>query len=195
MALVLTRQTTVDRVPGMNEKYYQLIREQYKHRGADFVELFQTVLSIGREIGLDNALEYLEQCVIEKRLSWLDKNLEALERTGNPITDGYRIFYEIYLGISPPKDGEIAEQTDKKLVTRWWNDCPTLEACKKLGLDTREICKKVYHKPVQVFLSQIDPRLKFNRNYDVLRPHTPYCEEIIALTPVPLSSITRPIRS
>ena len=165
----------------MSEKHYQRIKQQYQNREADFTELFQTILSVADEIGLDKALEYLEQCVIEKRLSWLDKNLEALEKTGNPIDDGYRIFYETYLGISTPRDGEVVETTGEKLVTRWWNYCPTLEICQKLGLDTREICQKAYHKPVQVFLSKIDPKLRFERNYEALRPHTAYCEEIITL--------------
>jgi hypothetical protein len=40
---------------------------------------------------------------------------------------------------------------------------------------------KSYHKPVQAFLSKIDPRLRFDRNYEALRPHTVYCEEIITL--------------
>jgi hypothetical protein len=138
-------------------------------------------MSISAEMGWDPALGCLRQCVTEKRLAWLDGNLETLERTGNPLADGYRIFYEVYLGISTPEDGEIVEATDKKLVTRWWNRCPTLEACTKLGLDTREICKKVYHEPVQAFLSRIDPRLRFARNYENLRPYAPYCEETIWL--------------
>jgi len=123
----------------------------------------------------------MERCVSEKRLAWLDGNLDRIEKTGNPVEDGYRIFYEEYLGISIPKDGEIVEKTDKKLVMRWWNYCPTLEACKKFGLDTRIVCKKAYHKPVQIFLSRINPKLRFDRNYDHIRPYAPYCEEIISL--------------
>jgi len=119
--------------------------------------------------------------VIEKRLLWWDRNVKALKKIGNPLIDGYKIFYESYLGLSIPQDGKIVELTDRQLVTRWWNYCPTLEACQTLGLDTREICKKVYHKPVQVLLLKIDPSLRFKRNYDALRPYTPYCEEIIAL--------------
>lgn len=165
----------------MNEKYYQLVKQKYGNKGEDFTDLFRTLLSIANQIGLDKSLEYLEKCVSEKRLLWLNESLDNLEKTGNPVDDAYRIFYEIYLGISTPKDGEIVEKTDKKLVTRWWNYCPVLEVCKKLGLDTREICKKAYHKPVQVFLSKINPELKFDRNYDCLRPHTSYCEEIITL--------------
>lgn len=163
------------------EKYCQLIKQQYEDSTGDSSELFQTIMSVADEIGLDSALAYLEQCVIEKRLSWLDRNQTIIHKTGNPVFDGYRAFYEIYLGVSVPKDGKIVEQTNGKLVIRWWNHCPTLEACKQFGLDTREVCRKTYHQPVQAFLSKIDPRLKFERNYDALRPQVNYCEEIIIL--------------
>jgi len=136
---------------------------------------------MAEEAGLDDALECLQQCVLEKRLSWFDRNAKTLKRTGNPVIDGYKMFYESYLGLSIPRDGDIIEATDGQLVMRWWNACPTLEACRKLGLDTREICKKVYHQPVQALLSKVDPRLRFKRNYEALRPYTPYCEEIIVL--------------
>ena len=79
------------------------------------------------------------------------------------------------------KDGEIVQQTDQKITSRWWNPCPTLDACNKLGLDTREICKKAYHKPVQELLRQVHPGLLFERNYACIRPNTPFCEEIIYL--------------
>ncbi|MBN1218268.1 MAG: hypothetical protein JXM69_05015 [Anaerolineae bacterium] len=161
--------------------YYQRIKQQYQNRMEDSTELFQTVLSVADTIGLDQTLAYLEQCVIEKRLAWLDENLEKFNRTGNAVLDGYRLFYEVYLGVSVPADGEIVKQTDSQLITRWWNRCPTLDACQKLGLDTREFCRKAYHQPVQIFLAKLDPRLRFERNYEALRPHTAYCEEIITL--------------
>ena len=99
----------------MSNEHYQLIKQKYESKGDDFVELFQTILSIANEIGLDNALKCLERCVTEKRLSWLDENLDKIEKTGNPINDAYKIFYEIYLGISSPKDGKIVEKTKEKL--------------------------------------------------------------------------------
>jgi hypothetical protein len=64
---------------------------------------------------------------------------------------------------------------------RWWNPCPTLEACVRLGLDTRTVCRQAYHQPVQVMLSRLDPRLRFERNYEALRPYVSYCEERIVL--------------
>jgi hypothetical protein len=80
-----------------------------------------------------------------------------------------------------PKDGEIIERSEKRIVSRWWNPCPTLEACQRFGLDTREICKKAYHRPVEELLKQLHPGLRFERNYECLRPHAAYCEEIISL--------------
>jgi len=165
----------------MENKYYQIILEKYQNKERDFGGLFQAILSIADEIGLEKSLGYLEKCVIEKRLLWLKSNLKKIEKTGNDVDDAYRIFYENYLGISVPKDGEVVERTDKKLVTRWWNYCPILEVCRKLGLDTRIVCKKSYHKPVQIFLSKINPKLRFDRNYDRIRPYSPCCEEIITL--------------
>lgn len=165
----------------MHEKQLRLIREQYLRQGSGATELLRTVLVVGSEIGRDQALALLEQCVTEKRVSWLARELGAVKRTGDPVLDGYRVFYEMYLRVSVPCDGQIVEQTDTRLVSRWWNHCPTLEACQQLGLDTREVCRKAYHKPAQVFLSEIDPNLVFERNYQFVRPHTPYCEEIIRI--------------
>ncbi|MCJ7646229.1 hypothetical protein MUO65_04935 [bacterium] len=50
------------------DQYYQLILEKYQYKESDFNGLFETVLSIADEIGLERALGYLERCVIEKRL-------------------------------------------------------------------------------------------------------------------------------
>jgi len=165
----------------MDDRYLQQVKAQYEREGADSSDLFRTILSIAEESSLDVALAYLERCVTDKRSAWLEQNLPGLERSHDPINDAFTAFYEGYLGISPPDDGEIVERTPARLVMRWWNPCPTLDACQKFGLDTREVCRKAYHRPVQVFLSRIDSRLRFDRNYDALRPHTPYCEEMITL--------------
>jgi hypothetical protein len=167
----------------MDREHYLLVKQKYEGSKGDSTELFRAILSLAEASGMDALLACLERCVIEKRLQWLDRHLSVLPRSGNPLIDGYRIFYESYLGLSLPEDGQIVEATDDCLVTRWWNTCPTLEACKTLGLDTREVCRKAYHRPVEVFLSKIDPRLTFRRNYDALRPYAPYCEETIAIEP------------
>ena len=161
--------------------YYQRIKQRYNNLQGDSTELFNEIMKISNEIGIDEALAYLEQCVIEKKLAWLEANHNGAQNEDDPITDGYRWFYEKYLGVSVPRDGEIVERTEKRIVIHWWNSCPTLEACKKLGLDTKEICRKAYQKPVQEFLKHLNPRLRFDRNYENIRPHAVYCEEIIEL--------------
>jgi len=164
--------------------HYLRIKTQYENARGDSTELFREILRVSNEIGLDEALSILERCVIEKRLAWARAHLGEMERAGNAVLDGYRWFYEKYLGVSVPDDGEIVELSEKKIVSRWWNPCPTLEACKKFGLDTRIVCKKAYHGPVQAFLKQLHPGLRFERNYNCLRPHTAYCEEVIFLEKV-----------
>ncbi len=165
----------------MDESQLQLIRQEYEKKRTDFSDLFETILSVADQVGLDEALRHLERCVVERRLSWLSENIASLERTADPVADAYSWFYEVYLGISTPEDGEVVERSDRRLVTRWWNHCPVLEACRELGLDTRQICKRAYHQPAQAFLLHIDPRLVFDRNYECIRPYAPYCEEIITL--------------
>ncbi len=161
--------------------YYQRIKQQYQSFQGDSTKLFNEILTASNEIGMDEALAYLEQCVIEKRAAWLKANLDEAIDENDPVAEGYKWFYEKYLGVSVPEDGEIVEHTQKRIVMRWWNPCPTLEACRKLGLDTREVCKKAYQRPVQEFLRHIHPRLRFDRNYQSIRPHAAYCEEIIVL--------------
>jgi tRNA(adenine34) deaminase len=163
----------------MDSVFLERIRQQYEISKGDLTDLFETILAVARDIGMDRALQYLEQCVIEKRSAWLDINLKR--RSTNPLDDGYKLFYERYLGLSVPSDGIIVSSTNHRMVMRWTNPCPTLQACMLLGLDTREICKKAYHEPVQYFLTRIDPRLRFKRNYAALRPYTTYCEEIFEL--------------
>jgi hypothetical protein len=161
--------------------YYQLIKQQYQNTRGDSTELFNLILQASKEIGMDQALAYLEQCVIEKRLAWLKENRDDTTRADDPLMEGYRWFYERYLRVSVPADGEIIEHTSQRLVMRWRNHCPTLDACQKLGLDTREVCKKAYERPVEEFLKTIHPNLRFQRNYEHIRPHAAFCEEIIIL--------------
>jgi hypothetical protein len=161
--------------------YKKHIKNAYQKSKGDPTKLFQTVMGVVEKIGMDAALAVLEQCVSESWMSWLDNNLTKQEKTSTPITDASRILYEQYLRLSLEKDGDVVALTDETLVVRWRNNCPVLDACLELGMETSEICRKVYHKPVQDFLSRIDPRLRFERNYKTIRPYGPYCEERIAL--------------
>ena len=76
----------------------------------------------------------------------------------------------------------ITHEEDKRITWRSRSWCPTLEACKELGLDSREVCKKGWEYSVNKFVQRIHPKLRFSRNYEKLRPHGEYCEETIELT-------------
>jgi hypothetical protein len=166
----------------MKPEYCQMIRTCYQNSRGDSTRLFETMAQIATETGWDEVLAFLEKCVIEKRTDWLERNGTVTTRTeASAVMDGFQVFYSTYLGLSVPEDGEIIEVSERRIVSRWWNKCPTLDACQKLGLDTREICRKVYQQPVQTMMERIDPRLRFDRNYDAIRPYAPYCEEIIEL--------------
>jgi hypothetical protein len=114
-------------------------------------------------------------------VNWIKKHKEIINNREDPVKQGYTTFFKQYLKLNPT-DVQLIKRTNEKWVMRWKNFCPVLEACKALHLDTKEICKKCYEKPVQEFLNQVHPRLKFSRNYHKIRPYTEFCEEIIELS-------------
>jgi tRNA(Arg) A34 adenosine deaminase TadA len=44
-------------------------------------------------------------------------------------------------------------------------------------LETRQVCRALYEKPVQFLVSRLDPEIRFVRNYEHIRPEAPDCEE------------------
>src|SRR5512140_2595604 len=103
----------------------QRIRQQYQNLQGDSTELFRAILTAAAEIGMDAALAYLEQCVIEKRSAWLQVNFHETPHEHDPLLEGYKWFYESYLRVCVPQDGEIVEHTERRIVMRWRNPCPT----------------------------------------------------------------------
>ncbi len=161
--------------------YLERVKAEYENSRADATRLFEALQEIARDVGLATALGYLEGCVSERRMAWMDRHEGDMERTGDPVADGFQLFYGRYLGLTVPRDGELVEASEDCIRVRWTNRCPTLEACQKLGLDTRVVCRLAYERPVQQMLSRVDPRLRFVRHYDAMRPWQPYCEESIIL--------------
>ncbi len=137
------------------------------------IELYESALEKYVEIG-DEAWKEVAQDLLQKRLRWLEKNRNL---TGTPVEKAFKAIC-LKLEIDP-KDLQIVEKTKKRIVYRSYNFCPTLEACKVLGLDTRKICRLTTEEPMQKFLEAIDPKLRFTRNYEKIRPYCEYCEETI----------------
>jgi tRNA(Arg) A34 adenosine deaminase TadA len=116
----------------------------------------------------------------ERRVRWFHAEYApAHPPTGSPLDDAYALFLA-RLGIGP-EEAPVARREVRRLVIRSANFCPTLEACRILGRDTREVCRLLSEGPTTALLRQIHPALTFRRNYAALRPQTPYCEEMIEL--------------
>lgn len=163
------------------DDYYQKIKQAYPQSKTDYDKLFQTILSVAEKIGLEKTLEMVSRRGTERRDFWV-KN--SMERTGSDdvFDDVLKVFYEDCIGVDIRTQGKLVDRTEKRLVTKWNNYCPILEACKKYGLDTKVVCKIGFHNQNQFTISSINPKLKFDRNYDgCLRPRQEYCEEIITL--------------
>jgi len=125
--------------------------------------------------------EFISKELIKKRLCWYEENKNKNCLEGSDVKKAYTLLLIGHLCLSP-KEVPIVYDDPKKIVWRSYNFCPVLEACKRLRMDIREVCKKGEEEPVQALISKINPNLKFSRNYEKIRPNEDYCEEIIELT-------------
>ena len=129
----------------------------------------------------DNALRELNQDSVSRRTAWFHENRASFGFiSSDPLESGYRLLLERFRII--PNEAPIIHKTKDRLIFHSRNFCPTLEACKILGLDTRHICRLINENSTDILLKQIDSRLCFWRNYEKLRPYEAYCEEMIIIS-------------
>ncbi len=120
----------------------------------------------------------------DKRLAWLEahgypgRGDDPLPAVPVSPREAYNLLFFGYMGLSP-NDTTVVEESGVHIAWQSYDRCPTLEACTTLGLDTRRVCRAVSERPVQTFLSRLDPRLRFVRDYTVIRPYAPHCREQI----------------
>jgi len=128
----------------------------------------------------DRSLDLLCDDSMSRRTIWFQGNRSRLDFISNDLLDsGYKLLLK-RLHITP-EEAPVARKTDREIVFHSKNFCPTLEACKILGLDTRRVCKRLNEASTDALIKQIDGGLAFSRNYDNLRPYAEYCEEMITL--------------
>ncbi len=121
----------------------------------------------------------IEAEVTRKRTAWIRENCP--NKPGkDPLSprQAFELLFFEYMGVSR-EDLPIILETDQQITWLSKNPCPTLEACKALKLDTRLVCRAVYETPTPAFLSELDPQLKFIRNYEEIRPYADHCQESI----------------
>jgi len=120
--------------------------------------------------------------VAAKRTRWIAENRHRIEARQGDRPLRPRIAFDLlffdYMGLAKA-DLSVVVETDTEIAWSSRNPCPTLEACKRLGLDTRTVCRRAYEKPTQAFLSALDPELRFVRDYREIRPHASACAERI----------------
>jgi tRNA(Arg) A34 adenosine deaminase TadA len=126
------------------------------------------------------ALSEMARALAERRLRWLDHHPDAAGKESEALLSrAYRLLTG-KLGVS---EGEapIVSQDRGSLTFASRNSCPTLEACRILGLDTRQVCRALTEAPTQALLQRLDHRLRFTRDYATLRPFGDACMETISI--------------
>lgn len=148
----------------------------------DFHERVEALVE--RLAGDGDDLQAKEREVALKRMAWLDRRglsrpLGWPEPTA-PVSprEAFKLLFLDYMGLAP-EHLPVVDETDSRITWLSDNPCPTLEACSRLGLDTRLVCRSIYERPTQAFLSQLDPSLRFVRDYSNIRPYAPHCWESI----------------
>jgi tRNA(adenine34) deaminase len=155
-------------------QHVQRANEEYRMENDFDTKLQQQVERLSQ-----STFRQVEAEVSAKRIAWVDKNRESLHLPSliSP-RQAYELLFDKYMGLNLSELPIVAE-TDALIEWLSTNPCPTLEACNRLKLDTRKVCRAAYEKSTQAFLSQLDPRLRFLRNYDEIRPYAAHCREMI----------------
>jgi tRNA(adenine34) deaminase len=138
-------------------------------------------LKVNRKIERLKNISYqtIESEVAKKRISWFKQHYKDGSKTRLPSPRAaYELLFFEYMGISE-KEVPMLSETETEVVWSSINRCSTLEACNKEGLDTRKVCRAVYEKSTQALVSQLDPQLRFYRDYREIRPYSPHCKEMI----------------
>lgn len=127
-------------------------------------------------------LAEIEREVAAKRTAWFAKHLSvsAFRRLGGLLAP--RVAFEaLFLDYMELREDDlpVLAESDTEIVWASRNPCPTLEACRQLGRDTRVVCRGAYEKSAQAFVSLFDPQLRFLRDYAEIRPLASHCRERI----------------
>jgi len=122
----------------------------------------------------------IEEDLLNKRMQWFENNKTMIcKLKGNDLEKAYHLIL-MKIGIKS-SEAPIVKKSENKIIFHSKNYCPSLETCIILDLDTREVCKEIYERPTEDLIRRLNPKLRFTRNYECIRPYSDYCEEIITL--------------
>jgi hypothetical protein len=156
------------------------VRESKLNKVPVYTKCLEDAIVRSKEVGLENSLKEWGEKIKKRRLEWFNKNKDKFKLEGTEVRKGFQFLLFKYMGIKP-EEVPVVEETETKITWRAYDFCPYLEAMKKLGLDSRIVCKHANDASVQALLDAFNPKLRFSRNYTKIRPYTEYCEETIEL--------------
>ncbi len=145
-----------------------------------YTQNLEKVIQKSHEIGLEKALEQWALEIKERRIKWYEDNKDRLNLRGTEVRKGFQLVMLDYMGINP-NELIIVEENKNKIIWKAYDFCPYFEAIKNKGMDTKMVCKYATEMPIQALLDVFNPKLKFSRNYQKIRPYVEYCEETIEL--------------
>ena len=87
----------------------------------------------------------IHQRLKEKRLAWWGINKDRLKLSGTIPEQAYQLAMLEYLGLDP-KEVPVVYRDETRITWRSFNFCPVIEACERLGLDTRVVCKEGFEE-------------------------------------------------
>ncbi len=153
-----------------------------EHRSSDADHSTRVDPEVGKELerlrgASDDQLRILDREREAKRIMWYQTQ-DWNPQEGDPLDRAYRVLLR---KLRIQEDQAPVVRRDERAITfHSMNFCPTLEACKILGLDTRRVCRLSSERSTDALVRQVDGRLSFSRNYRKIRPHSQYCEESIS---------------
>jgi len=118
----------------------------------------------------------------KRRTGWLNKNKDKFFKKYNHLDDVEKAYYIIFFEHMKinPEHSKMLRHNENRIRINSYNFCPYLEACQELKLDTKFVCKTIGEPSIQSLCKIINPKLKFRRNYNNIRPYnSKYCEEYI----------------
>jgi tRNA(Arg) A34 adenosine deaminase TadA len=124
------------------------------------------------------SLRELDDAIASRRLAWLEERADRLRATPPTPRSLFETLFLDCLGLRR-EDLPVLSESEQEITWSSRNPCPTLEACAQLGLDTRKVCRGAHERSTQAFLSWFDPRFRFLRDYDEIRPWSHHCRERI----------------
>ena len=129
----------------------------------------------------DQRLREYDEELREKRVAWYKAECPDKTTAGrDPLAVAYHVLLS-RLGVQE-EQAPVVRRNEREMVFHSKNFCPTLEACRILGLDTRKVCRLYNERSTDALVRQVDSRLRFSRNYERIRPYADFCEESISLS-------------